>query len=97
MPSQQEKRKTMQHIKKAAAVGLLATLALAGCAGEPTTGDSGAAACAPSEGAVTLEFTSWIPGIEEAADMWNAENPDIQVKVQTGPNGNGGTYQNFFN
>ncbi len=23
--------------------------------------------------------------------------PDIQVKVQTGPNGNSGTYQNFFN
>ena len=29
--------------------------------------------------------------------VWNAKNPNIQVKVQTGPNGNGGTYQNFFN
>jgi len=29
--------------------------------------------------------------------IWNEENPDIQVEVQTGPNGNGGTYQNFFN
>ncbi|MGV8883706.1 MAG: ABC transporter substrate-binding protein [Rhodoglobus sp.] len=87
----------MQHIIKTAAVGLLAALALAGCAGSPTTGDAGAEACAPSDGPVTLEFTSWIPGIEDAAAMWNAENPDIQVKVQTGPNGNGGTYQNFFN
>ena len=48
-------------------------------------------------GNVTLEFTSWIPGIEDVVDVWNEENPDIQVKVQTGPNGNCGTYQNFFN
>ena len=39
----------------------------------------------------------WVPGIEEVVELWNDENPDIQVKVQTGPNGNGGTYQNFFN
>jgi multiple sugar transport system substrate-binding protein len=56
-----------------------------------------AAACASSEGKVNLTFTSWIPGIEEVVDVWNTENPDIQVKVQTGPNGNSGTYQNFFN
>ena len=29
--------------------------------------------------------------------IWNADNPDIQVEVQTGPSGNAGTYQNFFN
>ncbi len=58
-----------------------------------------AADCAPpADGPVTLdEFTSWIPGIEKVVEMWNSENPDIQVKVQTGPNGNSGTYQNFFN
>ena len=37
------------------------------------------------------------PGIDEAVSIWNKENPDIQVEVQTGPNGNGGTYKNFFN
>jgi multiple sugar transport system substrate-binding protein len=46
---------------------------------------------------VTLNFTSWLPGMEDAAAIWNEKNPDIQVKVQTGPNGNGGTYKNFFN
>lgn len=56
-----------------------------------------AAACTPADGDVTLEFTSWIPGIEDVVKIWNDENPEIQVKVQTGPNGNGGTYQNFFN
>ncbi|MET0726536.1 MAG: sugar ABC transporter substrate-binding protein [Leifsonia sp.] len=89
----------MQHMKKAVSVALLAALALAGCS---TTSSSdgtaaGADACAPSTGKVDLTFTSWIPGIEDVAAMWNAENPDIQVKVQTGPNGNSGTYQNFFN
>ena len=58
---------------------------------------SDAAACAPSDGDVTLTFTSWIPGIEDAVAIWNEANPDIQVEVQTGPNGNAGTYQNFFN
>ncbi|GAA2502229.1 ABC transporter substrate-binding protein [Winogradskya humida] len=60
--------------------------------------DASAAACAPSSaGPVTLTYTSWIPGIEDVVKVWNAKNPNIQVKVQTGPNGNGGTYQNFFN
>ncbi|KQO96782.1 ABC transporter substrate-binding protein [Leifsonia sp. Leaf264] len=89
----------MQHMKRAVGVVLLATLALAGCSatggGDGTAAD--ADACKPSTGKVDLEFTSWIPGIEDAVALWNSENPDIQVKVQTGPNGNSGTYQNFFN
>ena len=80
----------------------LSALLLAGCAGggngdSAGSGVAAAADCAPSDGPVTLEFTSWIPGIEKVVDMWNSANPDIQVKVQTGPNGNNGTYQNFFN
>jgi multiple sugar transport system substrate-binding protein len=38
-----------------------------------------------------------VPDIQKVVDVWNKANPAIQVKVQTGPNGNGGTYQNFFN
>lgn len=89
----------MQHTKKAVATGvvLLSALALAGCAGgSSTSGDKDAAACTPTDGDVTLEFTSWIPGIEDIVSVWNEENPDIQVSVQTGPNGNSGTYQSFF-
>ncbi|MBB2975695.1 multiple sugar transport system substrate-binding protein [Microbacterium endophyticum] len=87
----------MHNTKKAVATGvvLLSAVALAGC----TSGDSGstdAAACTPADGPVTLEFTSWIPGIEDVVATWNEANPDIQVEVQTGPNGNSGTYQNFF-
>lgn len=89
----------MQHTKRAVATGvaLLSAFALAGCAGASNTGSgSDAAACAPADGDVTLEFTSWIPGIEDVVAIWNEENPDVQVTVQTGPNGNSGTYQNFF-
>lgn len=81
----------------AAAVVLLTAVALTGCSGTTSGGTGDAAECAPADGAVTLDFTSWIPGIEDVVSIWNEENPDIQVKVQTGPNGNGGTYQNFFN
>ncbi|MGJ0389863.1 ABC transporter substrate-binding protein [Microbacterium sp. CGR1] len=90
----------MQHSKmKAAAVIAISAFALAGCSasGGDSSGSGDAAACTPADGDVTLEFTSWIPGIEDVVEIWNEANPEIQVDVQTGPNGNGGTYQNFFN
>jgi multiple sugar transport system substrate-binding protein len=92
----------MRLTSKAASVGVLTAVALlvAGCsssADDTSAGGDAGGACEPSDGAVELTFTTWIPGIEEVVDVWNAANPDIQVTVQTGPNGNGGTYQNFFN
>lgn len=90
----------MRHTKRAVTAALLtsAALALTGCAaGDSGSGGDAAASCEPAGEDVTLEFTSWIPGIEDAVAAWNEENPEIQVEVQTGPNGNSGTYQNFFN
>lgn len=92
----------MRHRKRAVSAAMLTSVAVAltGCAaggGGGAGGGAEAAACEPSEGEVSLTFTSWIPGIEGAVAMWNEENPDIQVEVQTGPSGNAGTYQNFFN
>lgn len=80
---------------RAGALVVLSAFALTACA--TTAPAESSADCAPSDGAVELTFTSWLPGIDEAVAIWNDENPDIQVTVQTGPNGNGGTYQNFFN
>jgi multiple sugar transport system substrate-binding protein len=86
------------NLKRTAVVAaVLSAVVLSGCSSTGSDGGSAAASCAPAEGKVDLSFTSWIPGIEEVVDVWNKENPDIQVKVQTGPNGNSGTYQNFFN
>jgi multiple sugar transport system substrate-binding protein len=92
----------MQTKKRVATVALLAAaaFALAGCSSADSSGGATKAAadtCAPSTGKVDLTFTSWIPGIQPVVDVWNKANPDIQVAVQTGPNGNAGTYQNFFN
>lgn len=85
-----------KRIAALAALAVSATVALAGCSSSSGDGDS-AASCTPAEGKVTLEFTTWVPGMDEVVKLWNDKNPDIQVKVQQGPNGNNGTYKNFFN
>ncbi|GLY06013.1 MULTISPECIES: extracellular solute-binding protein [Actinoplanes] len=89
----------MRFPMRSLGIVLTSALALTACSStsDDSTESSGAASCAPSSGPVTLNFTSWIPGIETVVKAWNDKNPDIQVTVQTGPNGNGGTYQNFFN
>jgi multiple sugar transport system substrate-binding protein len=90
----------MRIALRSASVLLTSALLLAACSSgddDAATGTTGASSCTPSSGPVSLTYTSWIPGIEEVVAAWNAKNPNIQVKVQTGPNGNGGTYQNFFN
>jgi multiple sugar transport system substrate-binding protein len=78
-------------------------LALSACGGSddegsPTGGGGGqASACAPTTGKVTLQFWSWVPGMDKAAALWNSKNPDIQVQVKTTSAGNAGTYNNMFN
>ncbi len=83
---------------RAGALIAVTALALTGCAAGSGT-DAASSTCTPAASGdkVNLTFTSWLPGIDEAVAIWNDENPDIQVEVQTGPNGNGGTYKNFFN
>lgn len=76
-----------------AALGVV--LSLAACAGaglEPAS-----TACEPSQGPVSLSYWSWVPGMAEAVDVWNAANPDIQVSLNAVAAGNGGTYQNLSN
>ncbi|RSM58103.1 sugar ABC transporter substrate-binding protein [Actinoplanes sp. ATCC 53533] len=85
---------------RSASVLLTSTLLLAACSSggdDADTTTAAASSCVPSSGPVTLTYTTWIPGVEDVVKVWNDKNPNIQVKVQTGPNGNGGTYQNFFN
>ena len=54
-----------------AAIGVSALL-LSGCSG---------AAGSSEGGDVTLDFWSWAPNTQELVDVWNEENPDIQVTV----------------
>ena len=53
-----------------AALGVSAVV-LTGC----SAGGSDAA-----DGPVTLEFWSWAPNTQKLVDVWNEENPDVQVK-----------------
>lgn len=78
----------------ATAVAVVSALALAGCTSTPADTAGG---CEPTDGPVNLTFASWVPGMDQVVALWNEENPDIQVEFQTGPSGNAGTYQNFFN
>ncbi|MFJ6001349.1 ABC transporter substrate-binding protein [Arthrobacter sp. NPDC092385] len=85
--------------KVTAAFAMISALALSGCSagGDSSEAGAGAAPCEASDGPVELNFTTWVPGMDKVVELWNEKNPDIQVTVQTGPNGNSGTYQNFFN
>ncbi len=46
---------------------------------------------------VTLSFSSWVPGMQKTVDLWNSQNPDIQVKYKQVVGGQNGTYQAYSN
>jgi multiple sugar transport system substrate-binding protein len=81
----------------------LPMLALAACGGggdDDTAaggGGGGSGSCEASDGDVELTFWTWVPGMDQVVELWNEENPDVQVTVETTPAGNAGTYNNLFN
>lgn len=57
------------------------------------TACSGPAPTSNSNEPVQLTFWSWLPsGLDKSVDLWNKEHPNIQVKLETVPAGNAGTY-----
>lgn len=88
------------HVRRrgVAAAVLLAVAAstLTACSTDSSS-TTGAVSCAPSTGKVKLTFWNWGTGMDKAVNLWNQENPNIQVDLKTVPNGNAGTYQNLFN
>lgn len=83
----------MKRIRAVAAVAATATiLAVSACTSSspPTTGSPKAG------GKVALTFWSWVPGVNKAVSLWNTENPNIQVKLDMTPTGNGGTYAKMY-
>ncbi len=80
----------------------LPMLALAACGGggnddAASGGGGGSGACEASDGNVELTFWTWVPGMDQVVELWNEENPDVQVNVEETPGGNQGTYNNLFN
>lgn len=80
-----------------AAVLALTLTACGGSSSDSSNLDGSASSCKPSDGKVELTFSTWVPGMDKVVDLWNQQNPDIQVKVNTVSSGNSGTYQNFTN
>lgn len=86
-----------KHAAAVLAFTIASALTLSACSSSAPSDSGGTASCAPAKGKVQLSFTTWVPGMDKVVDLWNQQNPDIKVKVQIGPSGNSGTYQNFFN
>jgi multiple sugar transport system substrate-binding protein len=63
------------RLLSATAVVVGASLALVGCSSGSSSDDTAGS----GDGAVTLKFWGWATGLEQAIEVWNEENPDIQV------------------
>ena len=61
-----------------------------------TTDSSSEAVSCETDGPVELEYWTWGGGYPDAAELWNSQNPDIQVNFSDIPVGNSGGYQKMF-
>ncbi|UNX56165.1 extracellular solute-binding protein [Georgenia sp. TF02-10] len=77
-----------------------AALLVAGCgggSGGPEAADAEPAPASREPGEqVDLTFWSWVPGVDKAVDLWNSENPDVQVKLEQIPTGSAGGYAKMY-
>ena len=58
--------------RAAIATAAAAALTLTGCTASGDAGESGT---------VNLNYWAWAPNLEQVVDIWNEQNPDIQVTV----------------
>lgn len=72
----------------------VSSVALAGC-GSDDEPSSEAKTRKPGE-KITLSFWSWVPGIEAAIDLWNSQNPEVQVEFERIDGGTTGGYAKMF-
>lgn len=93
----------LSHRRRAAAAlaAAAALVLVAACGGgdDDSDSDSSANGCKPAADGekVELTFTSWVPGMQKTVDLWNKNNPDIQVKYKEVVGGNQGTYKAYQN
>ena len=92
----------MKTLTKLFGLIVVAAIVLAGCqsaANAPaaqapaatqavTEGAQAATEAAAPSGAVGIDFWSWVPGIQDQVNEWNATHPDIQVNYINKGNGN---------
>jgi multiple sugar transport system substrate-binding protein len=75
-----------------------ATALLAGCSTPGTVSpNSGAPIAAAAQGEkITLTYWAWLKDLQKVCDVWNAENPNVQVEAVWIPGGNAGGYQKLY-
>ncbi|GAA4199490.1 ABC transporter substrate-binding protein [Actinocatenispora rupis] len=71
-------RRTLLAGSAAAAAGL----GVAGCSSSDSGGSAPKAKERKPGQKITLTFWAWVPGIDKAVDLWNSQNPDVQVKLE---------------
>lgn len=73
-------------------------LGLAGCAtpGSSSVNAQPTVSPAASGETVTLTYWAWLKDLQKVADIWNEQNPHIQVEVSWIPGGNDGGYQRLY-
>ncbi|MEA5457086.1 extracellular solute-binding protein [Sinomonas sp. JGH33] len=76
-----------QAVVGLAAAATAAALGLSACsAGAPSP------AVSSQNQKADITFWSWVPGVDKAVELWNQQNPDIHVTLDTTPAGSNGTY-----
>ena len=65
----------MNKVKRSLVVTTISVAALVGTVG--------CTAAPVASGPVEIEYLGWVPGLQDSVDLWNSENPDIQVKLTT--------------
>ncbi|QGH68119.1 extracellular solute-binding protein [Pseudactinotalea sp. HY158] len=79
-------------------LGATAAGALAACATPGTTSVNAAPTIPPEPSGhpVRLTYWAWLKDLQKVADIWNAQNPHIQVETVWIPGGNEGGYQKLY-
>lgn len=87
--------RTRRKATALAAAALVLGVAACGSGDGETPGGEPAPAREPGE-KVELTFWSWVPGVDKAVELWNSENPDVQVSLEQIPAGSAGGYAKMY-
>ncbi|HEY3502664.1 MAG TPA: extracellular solute-binding protein [Actinocatenispora sp.] len=66
----------------AGTAAVAAGLGVAGCSSSDDGSDAPKVKERKAGEKITLTFWAWVPGIDKAVDLWNSQNPDVQVKLE---------------
>jgi len=90
-------RSTVGRRSVLAAGAGLGAVGAAGCSVGSAANSVNAEPVVPAaDGPVTLTYWAWLKGLQVVCDLWNKDNPDIQVQAAWSGSGNSGGYAKMF-